>query len=102
MNTELTPRESTMATHYGFGDAYTQYLRDYKALHPIRQNVLRAIARQMLRAADLPEYGSSDVSCQVFNIWKNVGGFSNENFNDILTDLRDEWLGWAALPGEAE
>ena len=83
---------------------YTAYLRDYKALHPIRQNVLRAVAAQMLRQrADSfhsPELGTSDVSCQVFQIWKDVGGFNNDNFNDILCDLRDEWLSWASLPSE--
>ena len=87
-----------MATHYGFGDTFTEYLRAYKELHPIKQSLIRHIAARQLLCFGAPEIGSSDISAQVFQLYKRHGGFSD----DILTDLRDEWLGWAALPGEVE
>lgn len=76
--------------------SYEAYITAYKALHPIRQNVLRAVACKMLQARGDSEIGSSDVSCQVFNIFRLHGEFTD----DLITDLRDEWLGWATLENE--
>lgn len=73
-----------------------EYLQAFRALDPIRQRLLRAVACEMLKAFGAPEIGTSDVSCQVFHIFQYHGTFSDK----VLTDLRDEWLGWAALPGE--
>ena len=76
------------------------FYQELNSLHPLFRSLLRSIASAMLRSYNLPEIGSSDVSCEVFNIWKRMGGFNNENFFTSLTELRDEWLGWASLPDE--
>jgi len=98
MNTELTPQESTMATHYGFEDAYSVYLRAYQELNSLDRDLLRHIAARQLLCYGAPEIGSSDINHQLCQIYKQYGSFSAE----VLTELRDEWLGWAALPGEVE
>lgn len=77
-------------------DDYNDYLQAYRALHPIRQNVLRSVAVEMLKSEGAPEIGSSDVSCKVYSLYRQYGHFSP----DLITDLRDEWLGWSALAGE--
>jgi hypothetical protein len=68
-------------------DNYNDYLQAYRALHPIRQNVLRAVAAEMLKARGAWEIGSSDISCQVYDIYRQYG-FDVET----ITTLRDEWL----------
>ena len=76
--------------------SYADYLQAYKALHPIRQNILRAVAITMLQSSGASEIGTSDVSAQVFSIFKQHGHFEA----DLITELRDEWLSWAAIEGE--
>lgn len=77
-------------------DSYADYLEVYKALHPVRQTMLRAIAAKMLQSSGAEEIGTSDVSAKVFSIFKQHGHLND----DLLTELRDEWLGWAAVEGE--
>ena len=77
---------------------FDEYITAYRALHPLRQSLLRHIAGRMLQSRGASEIGSSDVSGQVFSIYRQHGSFSDS----VLTELREEWLGWAALPGEVE
>ena len=77
-------------------DSYADYLQAYKALHPIRQNVLRAVAAKMLQSSGASGIGTSDVSVQVFSNFKQHGHFEDE----LITELRDEWLSWASVEGE--
>lgn len=77
---------------------FDEYITAYRALHPLRQSLLRHIAGRMLQCRGASEIGSSDVSGQVFSIYRQYGSFSDS----VLTELREEWLGWAALPGEVE
>ena len=73
-----------------------EYLQAFRVLDSVRQRLLRAVACEMLKAFGAPEIGSSDVSCQIFHIFQYHKAFTD----DVLTALRDEWLGWTASSEE--
>ena len=56
-------------------DIYQDYLKAYRELHPVRQSVIRHEASKELKEEGYEEIGSSDISCRVYDWFKQYGSF---------------------------
>jgi hypothetical protein len=63
--------------------SYDRYLEAFNSLDPLDRRYIRRIAASILAAEGAPEIGSSDISCKVFELFKEYGRFDEETLSKI-------------------
>lgn len=56
---------------------YEQYLTDYQSLDSSLKQLVRRVGSMMCQEAGYEEIGSSDVSCAVFDLYKQYGNWAD-------------------------
>ena len=52
-------------------------MTEYKAMSPVMQQLVRKTAVMELQEWGFEEIGSSDVNCQIVDLYNSYGGFDN-------------------------
>ena len=84
----MTTTGITHSVSHNSEETYNTYLEAYRALHPCDQGDLRGCAYEHLKHQGFTEIGSSDVSCQVYEWFKEYRSFSPL----VLKVLTDHYL----------
>lgn len=54
---------------------FEEVMNEYKALEPMMKQMVRNTAVMELKEWGVPEIGSSDVNCQIVDLYNSYGGF---------------------------
>lgn len=63
-----------MNTVTATAEAFAECFSQFRLLGPITQNMLRTCACDRLLQLEFNEIGSSDINCELFNMWDSAGG----------------------------
>ena len=56
---------------------FEEVMTEYKAMSPVMQQLVRKTAVMELQEWGFEEIGSSDVNCQIVDLYNSYGGFDN-------------------------
>ena len=64
-----------MTTTVSSTETLEYYMNEYKELSPYMRTLVRRVASMELQQQNYQEIGSSDVSCEVYNLRKYLGSY---------------------------